>query len=68
MEGDQGQRQREAIDTLSQEATNAYSEFLNSALGFYQNALSTATQVGQQNMEQAARRSTRQCRLGRAGQ
>ena len=49
---------------LSQEATNTYSEYLNSALSFYQNALSTATQVGQQNMEQAARRSTRQCRLG----
>ncbi|MCA1729341.1 MAG: hypothetical protein LC751_08015, partial [Actinobacteria bacterium] len=33
---DQGQQQREAIETLSQEATNAYSEFLNSALSFYQ--------------------------------
>src|SRR5215212_3258273 len=36
---DQGQRQREAVGTLSQEATNTYSEFLNSAMGFYQNAL-----------------------------
>src|SRR5919202_2614380 len=48
----QGQRQREAVGTLSQEATNAYSEFLHSALGFYQNAVGTATQVAQQNMQQ----------------
>ncbi len=48
----QGQRQREAVGTLSQEATNAYSELLNSALGFYQNAVGTATQVAQQNMQQ----------------
>src|SRR5918999_1519145 len=51
---EQGQRQREAFETLSQEATNAYSEFLNSALSFYQEALSTATQVAQQNMQQGA--------------
>src|SRR5919199_3173274 len=51
---DQGQRQREAVETLSQEATNAYTEFLNSALGFYQYTLSTATQVGQQNIQHAA--------------
>jgi hypothetical protein len=51
---EQGQRQREAVETLSQEATNAYTEFLNSALSFYQEALSTATQVGQQNIQQAA--------------
>jgi hypothetical protein len=50
----QGQRQREAVGTLSQEATNTYSEFLNSAMGFYQNALGTATQVAQQNMQQGA--------------
>jgi pyruvate/2-oxoglutarate dehydrogenase complex dihydrolipoamide acyltransferase (E2) component len=50
----QGQRQREAFETLSQEGTNAYSEFLNSALSFYQEALSTATQVAQQNMQQGA--------------
>jgi len=50
---EQGQRQREAVETLSQEGTNAYSEFLNSALSFYQEALSTATQVAQQNMQQA---------------
>jgi hypothetical protein len=50
----QGQRQREAVGTLSQEATNTYSEFLNSAIGFYQNALGTATQVAQQNMQQGA--------------
>jgi hypothetical protein len=31
---EQGQRQREAFETLSQEATNAYSEFLNSASWF----------------------------------
>ena len=51
---DQGQRQREAVETLSQEATNAYTEFLNSALSFYQETLSTATQVAQGNMQQAA--------------
>ena len=50
----QGQRQREAVETLSQETTNAYSEFLNSAAGFYQNDLGTATQVAQQNMQQGA--------------
>jgi len=31
---EQGQRQREAFETLSQEGTNAYSEFLNSAMSF----------------------------------
>jgi len=51
---EQGQRQREAFETLSQEATNAYSEFLNSALSFYQEALSTATQMAQGNMQKAA--------------
>jgi hypothetical protein len=51
---EQGQRQREAVETLSQEATNAYSEFLNSALSFYQQTLSTATQVAQQNTQQGA--------------
>src|SRR4051812_26516073 len=51
---EQGQRQREAVETLSQEATNAYSEYLNSALSFYQEALSTAMQVAQQNMQQGA--------------
>jgi hypothetical protein len=51
---EQGQRQREAFETLSQEATNAYSEFLNSALSFYQETLSTATQVAQQNLQQGA--------------
>ena len=51
---EQGQRQREAFETLSQEATNATSEFLNSALSFYQEALSTATQVVQQNLQQGA--------------
>src|ERR687886_299006 len=49
----QGQRQREAVGTLSQEATNAYSEFLNSAMGFYQNALGTATQATQQSVQAA---------------
>src|ERR671917_2421572 len=51
---EQGQRQREAVETLTQEATNAYSEYLNSTLSFYQEALSTATQVGQQNIQQGA--------------
>ena len=51
---EQGQSQREAFETLSQEATNAYSEFLNSAFSFYQETLSTATQVAQQNLQQGA--------------
>ena len=50
---EQGQRQREAFETLTQEATNAYSGYLNSASSFYQEALSTATQVAQQNIQQA---------------
>ena len=61
---EQGQRQREAVETLSQEATNAYSEFLNSALSFYQETLSTATQVAQQNMQQAAAQATKTRRRG----
>src|SRR3712207_2040495 len=51
---EQGQRQREAVETLSEEGTNAYTEFLNSAMSFYQEALSTAMQVGQQNIQQGA--------------
>src|SRR5918998_3978792 len=51
---EQGQRQREAFETLSEEGTNAYSEFLNSALSFYQESLNAATQVGQQNLQQGA--------------
>jgi hypothetical protein len=61
---DQGQRQREAIETLSQEATNAYTGSLNSALGFYQQTLSTATQVAQQNIQQVAQAPSRGCRRG----
>ena len=60
---EQGQRQREAVETLSQEATNAYSEYLNSALSFYQEALSTATQVAQQNLQQGAQ-ATQQAARG----
>jgi hypothetical protein len=51
---EQGQHQREVFETLSEEGTNAYSEFLNSALSFYQEAISTATRVAQQNMQQGA--------------
>jgi hypothetical protein len=51
---EQGQRQREAVETLGQEGTNAYSEFLNSALSFYQEALSTASQAAQSNMQRGA--------------
>jgi hypothetical protein len=61
---DQGQRQREAAETLSQEATNAYSEFLNSALSFYQNALTTATQVGQQNIQRGAQATQQSVQAG----
>jgi hypothetical protein len=51
---EQGQRQRGAFETLSQEGTNVYSEFLNSAMSFYQEALNTAAQVGQQNLQLGA--------------
>src|SRR5919112_2110001 len=61
---EQAPRQREAIETLSQEATNAYSEFLNSALSFYQQTLSMATQVAQGNMQQAAQATQQGARGG----
>ena len=61
---DQGQRQREAVETLSREVTNTYSEFLNSAVGFYQNALGTATQVAQQNMQQGAQATQQSVQAG----
>jgi hypothetical protein len=60
----QRQRQREAVETLSQEATNTSSEFLNSAVGFYQNALGTATQVAQQNMQQGAQATQQSMQAG----
>jgi hypothetical protein len=58
---EQGLRQQEALETLRQEATNAYSEFLNAALSFYQEALRTATEVAEgnvQNVAQAAQQSS----------
>src|SRR5829696_1179269 len=61
---DQGQRQREALETLSREATNTYSEFLNSAVGFYQNAVGTATQVAQQNMQQGVQATQQSVQAG----
>src|SRR5919112_2445152 len=61
---EQGQVQREAFETLSQEATNATSEFLNSALSFYQEALSTAMQVGQQNIQQGAQATQQAVQAG----
>lgn len=47
---EQSQRQRETFETLSREATNAYSGFLNSALSFYQEALNTASRVARSNV------------------
>ena len=61
---DQGQRQREAVETLSREARNTYSEFLNSAVGFYQNAVGTATQVAQQNMQQGVQATQQSVQAG----
>ena len=61
---EQGKRQREAFETLSEEATNAYSEFLNSGLSFYQEALSTGTQLAQQNMQQAAQATQQSVQAG----
>jgi hypothetical protein len=61
---DQGQRQREALETLSREVTNTYSEFLNSAVGFYQNAVGTATQVAQQNMQQGVQATQQSVQAG----
>lgn len=51
---EQGQRQREAFETLSGEATNVYSEFLNSTLSFYQETLNTASQAAQSNIQRGA--------------
>lgn len=70
---EQGRLQREALETLSQEATNAYSEFLNSALSFYQETLSTATQVAIGNTQQDAQATQQDVPTGvqaasRAGQ
>jgi hypothetical protein len=61
---EQGQRQREAVETLSEEGTNVYSEFLSSALSFYQEALSTATQVAQGNVQQAAQATQQSVQAG----
>jgi cation transport regulator ChaB len=61
---EQGQVQREAFETLSQEAQNTYSEFLNSALSFYQEALSAATQVGQRNTQRAAQATQQSLQAG----
>ncbi len=51
---EQGQKQRDAFETISQGATNAYSDFLNSALSFYQETLNTAIQVAQGNVQEDA--------------
>jgi hypothetical protein len=61
---EQGQRQREAVETLSEEGTNVYSEFLASALSFYQEALSTATQVAQGNIQQAEQATQQSVQAG----
>ncbi|MBA4115522.1 MAG: hypothetical protein H0X71_03610, partial [Rubrobacter sp.] len=42
---DERQKQKDAFETISNEATNAYSEFLNSALSFYQETLTSATHI-----------------------
>ncbi len=60
----QGQRQREALETLSQGAANTYSEFLNSAVEFYQNAVGTAAQVAQQNMQQGVQATQQSVQAG----
>ena len=61
---EQGQRQREAVETLSKEGTNAYAEFLNSALSFYQETLNSATQVGQQNLQQGTQATQQAAQAG----
>jgi len=61
---DQGQRQREALETLSQGAANTYSELLNSAVGFYQNVVGTAMQVAQQNMQQGVQATQQSVQAG----
>jgi hypothetical protein len=47
----QGQRQQQAFQTLAQETANAYSDFLNSAMSFYQQTVQQATEVAQSNMQ-----------------
>jgi uncharacterized protein YktB (UPF0637 family) len=61
---EQGQRQREAFETLSQEATNAYSEFLNSALAFYQEALRQSAQQATRGAEQVSDPAAQEARRG----
>ena len=51
---------REAVGTLSKEATNAFAEFLNSALSFYQEAVRENAQVAQENVKQEAAEATQQ--------
>jgi predicted DNA binding CopG/RHH family protein len=51
---------REAVGTLSKEATNAFAEFLNSALSFYQEAVRESAQVAQENVQQEAAEATQQ--------
>ncbi len=47
----QGERQQQAFETLAEESANAYSDFLNSALSFYQHTLQQATEVAQSNLQ-----------------
>jgi hypothetical protein len=52
---EQSQRQQEAFAALSQEANNAYSNFLNSALSFYQESLRVAAQAAKRSPEHGKR-------------
>jgi len=62
---DERQKQKDAFETISNEATNAYSEFLNSALSFYQETLTSATQVANQSEQQGAQAARQAIEQGR---
>ncbi|PLS85068.1 MAG: hypothetical protein CYG60_14590 [Actinobacteria bacterium] len=55
-----GEEQQRVFEALAKDSANAYSDYLNSALSFYQQTMSQATQVAQSNLrtaEQVARQS-----------
>ncbi len=51
---EQSARQQQALLALTQESPNAYSEFLNAALSFYQETLRSATQATPKGMQGAS--------------
>ncbi len=50
---DQVDSNEQDLQTLAQESANAYSDFLNSALSFYQEALRQASEIAESNLQTA---------------